>query len=265
MFVLANYFCCRLWGTTVAAWLLVVNWWWLDVATEGMTEPLFMALLLGAFIAVRKERWVLAAILASGATVVRPVGIFALLALGIVLLRRRNTRQLAIATAIGLITGILYTIPMKLVYGNPFANVGGYHSKDWSSAVPVTIPLLPLIKGAPMTPGTRWKLQLLIAAWVLITLVGTIKLAVDKRFWDYGKVYPTEALFAGIYALFLFSYNAPFWAWNHFPRFVIPLLPFLLLVFLDRLPRDRRIIWAVALFNVLLTVWPKIPAIHSFQ
>jgi hypothetical protein len=260
MFVVANYLCCRLWGTTVAAWLMVVNYWWLDTATEGMTEPLFMALLLGSFIAFRKERWVFAAVLASAATIVRPAGIFALIAIGIVLLARRELRRLAITTAIGLATGILYVVPMMLIYGDPFANVAGYHASDWSSGLPVTIPLLPLIKGAAIYEAFRhWsKLHILIAVWVVLALAGTIKMATSKHFWHYAKVYPAEAIFAGAYALFLFSYDSPLWVWLYFPRFVIPLLPFLLLVFLDRLPRDRRILWGVALFNVAASVWPKV-------
>jgi hypothetical protein len=258
-FVIANYFCCYLFGTTVAAWFVVINWWWIDVAVEGMTEPLFMALLLGSFIAVRKERWMIAAVLASSATVVRPVGIFALVAIAVVLINRRELRRLIATIAIGCVTGILYAIPVMLVYGDPFANVRGYRTQDWAGSLPVTIPFLPLIKGALTRAATvHLKLQILIGLWVLLTLAGMIKMAVDKRFWRYSKEYPVEAIFAGLYAIFLFSYNTTFWGWEHFPRFVIPLLPFLLLVFLDYLPRDRRIVWGVALANVALSVWPKL-------
>ena len=56
MFVLANYFCCHLWDTTVAAWMMVINYWWIDGAAQGLTEPLFMALLLRSFLALRRER-----------------------------------------------------------------------------------------------------------------------------------------------------------------------------------------------------------------
>ncbi len=263
MFVLANYLCCRLWGTTVAAWFMVVSWWWLDGATEGLTEPLFMALVLGAFLAFRKGRWVIAAVLASGATVVRPTGIFVLAAIGVVLLVHREWRQLAITFTIGLFTGVLYAIPMKLIYGDALANVHGYETHDWSSSFPVTVPLLPEIRGAFMEHG-HLRLQVLITAWVLVTLIGVAKMATDKRFWRYAKIYRVEAMFAGAFAIFLFCYNAPYWAWLHFPRFVIPLIPFLLLVFLDRLPRDRRIVWTVAGLNVAISVLAKVPAAHWF-
>lgn len=256
MFVFASYLCSQLWGTLVAMWFVVIDWWYIDGAVEGLTEPLFVALVLGSFLAIRKEKWALAALLAAGATLVRPVGFFALLALGILLLMRKNLRQLAIAIAIALVVAVAYMIPMKLIYGDPLANVHGYHTADWSSSLPVSIPLLPVIRGAFMSH--RWWRQILIGAWVLFAVAGLIKMAIDRRFWSYAKQYPAEAFFAGCFGLFLLSYNVPYWSWLHFPRFVIPLVPFLILVFIDRFPRDRRIIWAVGLFNVAVSVWLKV-------
>ena len=273
-FVLAGYLCSQLCGTTVAVWMAVVDWWYIDGAVEGLTEPLFMSLLLGSFLAIRKERWVVAALLASAATVVRPVGIFALLGLAIVLLLKREFRQLTIATAIGLITGIAYVIPMILIWHDPFANVSGYRANDWAGPLPVSIPFFPLIKGAAdvvrtwhaVHPRFVWKPfveQLVIAGWVLFTLIGLAKMSFDKHFRLYSNPYSAEVVFIGAYALFLFSYNAPFFLWGHFPRFVIPLAPFLLLVFRNRLSTDRRIISSVALFNTMLALWPKIPSFHA--
>jgi hypothetical protein len=85
-------------------------------------------------------------------------------------------------------------------------------------------------------------------------------MAISKCFWHYAKSYPAEAIFVGTYALFLFSYDAPTWVFYYFPRFAIPLLPFLLLVFRDRLPHDRRILWGVALANIAASVGPKVTA-----
>ena len=254
-FVISNYLCCRLWGTTVGIWLTVVNYWWIDTATQGMTEPLFMALLLGSFMALRKQQSAAAALLASAATAVRPVGIFALIAIGIVLGARRQWRRLAGTIAIGLIAGVLFIFPMILIYGDPLANVAGYHRSDWATGLPLTIPLFAIIKAAAAEPITR--LQILRGAWVLVSTAATVKMVASRRFWDYARTYPAEALFALSYALFIFSYDTP-WNWLLFARFVIPILPFLLLFALDRLPRDRRILWGVGLINVWISVWPKI-------
>lgn len=257
-FVIANFLCCRLWGAAVAAWFMVINYWWIDGATEGLTEPLFMAVLLGSFMAFRSQRWVIAAILASAATIIRPAGIFALIAIGIVLLARRDWRRLVITTAIGLATGFLYVIPMLSIFGDPLANVKGYHRSDWSSVLPLTFPLLPIIKGAAMQPARAWRHQILTSVWLLFIIAGAARMFIRKHFWDYARIYPMEAIFSIAYILLLFSYNVPYWNWLHFPRFAIPLLPFILTFSFDRLPRDRRILWDVALLNVIIATWPKV-------
>jgi len=272
MFVVANYLCCHLWGTAVAAWLMVMNYWWIDGAAQGLTEPLFMALLFASFIALRRDHWTAATLLASTATTVRPAGVFALIAIGITLMVRREWRKLAIAVAIGVLVGVAYVIPMTTIFGDPLANVAGYSKSDWAGGVPVMFPIVPLVKSAiyrkAFVPSGRLHIaySFVNLAWVLLALAGTITMATSRRFQDYAKTYPAEAIFAATFALFLFSYYSPMWAFYFFPRFVIPLMPFLLLVFLDHLPRDRRILWGVALLSVAMSVGPKItPALRNFR
>jgi hypothetical protein len=263
MYLVTLVLCFRLWGATITAWFTVADWWWLQSTVGGGSEPLFMALLLGAFLAVRQERWTVAALLASLSTVVRPVGIFALIAMGIVLLARKDLRRLATAILIALLVGALYVLPMISIYGSPLASVRSYQAQDWATDSPVTIPLLPIVKGALETASSiRVPLEILIGLWVLITLVGFIKMSVDKTFREYSRQHPTEAIFAFLYGLFIFSYDANFWAWEHFPRFALPLLPFILLVFLRRLPTDRRILSAVALVSIICVVLPKAGLTH---
>ena len=64
-----------------------------------------------------------------------------------------------------------------------------------------------------------------------------------------------------LYALFLFSYNSPKWVSEMFPRFVIPLVSFLLLTLEDRLPKDKRILSSLALLNIAISVLLK-TAVH---
>jgi hypothetical protein len=258
MYVLTIFLGYRLWGATLTAWFVAANWWWLESTVDGGSEPLFMALLLGAFLAVRKERWILAAALASGATVVRPVGIFALLAIEAALLLRRDFRRLAIGAAIGAGVGVLYVIPMVLIYGNALASVQSYRTQDWASSSPVTFPLVPIIRSAMVTAGDiRLPLKLLIGAWVLVVLAGVIKLAVSRDFRIYAREHIVEAIFFFSYSLFLFSYNANVWAWQHFPRFAIPVLPFVLLAFHRRLPSSKWLLCGVAAAAITCVVLPK--------
>jgi len=266
MYLVAVVICFRLWGSTMAAWFTVVNWWWLQAAVGGGSEPLFMALLLGTFLAVRKEQWTLAAVLASGATIVRPVGIFALIAIGIVLLIRREFRRLVITVLIAVGVGVLYTMPMTLIYGSPLASVRSYQSQDWATGSPVTFPLLPIVKGALETSSSmRLSLKILITVWVLLVVAGFIKMAIDRSFREYARKCPVVAIFAFSYGIFIFSYNSNVWAWEHFPRFAIPLLPFILLVFRDRLPTDRRLLSGIGLISIMCVVLPKAGISHVHE
>ena len=80
----------KLYGGAVTAAFLVVSAEWLQGSLLGASEPLFTLLFLAAFLAIRSNLWAAAALLASLATTVRPVGVFALFGLGIDLLRRRR-------------------------------------------------------------------------------------------------------------------------------------------------------------------------------
>jgi len=262
--------CERLWGRLIAVWFMVVNWFWLDSSVAGGCEPVFMALLLGSFLAVRKERWILAATLASCASIVRPIGIFALVAIGGVLLMRRDIRKLLLAVSIGAVTGLLYLTPLTLAYGSPMASIRSYQSNDWAGASPVTIPLLPIIKGALYTRDTmRLPLKILIGFWVLLTLAGMIRWTFGVSFRRHLEAHPVEAIFAVLYTVFLFSYNTNFWVWQHFPRFALPVLPFVLMAFRGRLPASRPLLAGVAIASIICVVLPKagietiVPLIHK--
>jgi len=122
---------CHLWGGWIAGFFAILNFDWLQRSYLGGSEPLFAALLFGSFLAVRKERWLIAALLASLATVVRPLGIFALIGIGVALLWRRSYRTLLLAILIGGVVGALYTLPLAQHFGDPLATVNSYHSREW--------------------------------------------------------------------------------------------------------------------------------------
>jgi len=109
----------RLWGGWIAGFFAILNFDWLQRSYLGGSEPLFVALLFGSFLMARKDRWLLAALLASLATVVRPLGIFALVGIGVALLWKRNYRTLLLAILIGGIVGGLYAPPLAQHFGDP--------------------------------------------------------------------------------------------------------------------------------------------------
>ncbi len=255
----------RLWGGWVAAFFAVISWDWMQRSLLGGAEPLFMACLLGAFLAVRKERWLTAALLASLATTVRPLGLFALIALAVELARRRKISTLGLAVAVGLIVGALYVLPFLHAYGNPLVNVQAYRSEAWAGQSPISWPLVTLVKGLVSNAGEPLANVLKIAVWVLFTFAGILAMFRSMGFRRFAREHAMEAVFAAIYLLFLFSYNSPRWVWAEFPRFVIPVVPFLLIALNDWLPKHRALLWSAGTVSALLAAASAINARHAWQ
>lgn len=146
----------RLWGGWIAGFFATLNFDWLQRSYLGGSEPLFVALLFGSFLLVRKDRWLIAALLASLATVVRPLGIFALVGIGVALLWKRNYRTLLLAILIGGMVGGLYTLPLAQHFGDPLATVNSYHSREWQGGWLFGFPFYAIIKGT-LTEPAPWR------------------------------------------------------------------------------------------------------------
>jgi hypothetical protein len=217
----------------------------------GGSEPLFVCLLFGAFLSVRRQRWLLASVLASFATIVRPLGLFALIGIGLTLLWRRDFRKFAAATAIGLAVGVLYAFPLATHFGDPLATVNSYHSKEWQGGWLFGFPFYAIIKGTLLYPAP-WTNLVLSFGWIFLVLGAVVAMVISKRFRAYCKDHTVEGAFLVPYLWCLFTYNYPYWARGTFARFAIPILPFVLLVLYRWIPKDRRVLWGLgALFSVL--------------
>src|SRR5437016_11113175 len=116
----------RLWGGWIAGLFAVLNFDWLQRSFLGGSEPLAVALIFAAFLAVRRKNYLLAALFAALSTIVRPLGIFSLLAIGMVLLYRREYKKLTGAIFIGAGIGALYILPLRLYFGDSLATVHSY-------------------------------------------------------------------------------------------------------------------------------------------
>jgi hypothetical protein len=229
----------------------ILNFDWLQRSYLGGSEPLFVALLFGSFLAVRKERWLAAALLASLATVVRPLGVFALVGIGVALLWRRNYRTLLLAILIGAIVGALYELPLALYFGDPLATVHSYHSPQWQGGWLSGLPFYAILKGTFTEPSPVTNL-ILSFGWILFVLVAIVAMARSARFREYARNHVVETVFLIPYLWTLYAYNYPHWARGNFARFAIPIIPFVLLA-LDRwIPKDRRVLWTVAVVSPIL-------------
>jgi hypothetical protein len=241
----------RLWGGWVAGVFAVCSRDWMERALIGGAEPLFLVLVFGSFLAARREKWALAAFLAAFSTVVRPMGIFALIAVGVVLLIRREYRRLAGACAIGLAVGALYVLPLKLYMGTALANVTAYGAADGSGGRPVTLPFYALLQNKMPLLSTNLNVAR-AGCWIILLVLGVVAMLRAEPFRNYARTHLVEAIFGGLYITLLFTYNSP-WARIAFPRYVIPVIPFMVLALLPWIPKDRRLLWAFGLLSAMLS------------
>ncbi|HTS35730.1 MAG TPA: hypothetical protein VMH04_08670 [Candidatus Solibacter sp.] len=248
--LLATLLARRLWNAWVAGYFAILNFDWLQRSCLGGTEPLFVCLILAAFLCVRRERWLLASLLASYATIVRPLGIFALVGIGLTLLWRRDFKRFALATIIGLAIGTLYCLPLMLHFGDALANVNSYHSKEWQGGWLFGVPFLAIIKGFFIS--APWTNIALSVFWISMVASGVVMMVRSSEFREYCQAHSVEAFFLVGYLWCLFAYNYPAWARSNFARFAIPVLPFVLLALYRWVPKDRRLLWGLGVVMPLL-------------
>jgi hypothetical protein len=250
--VIAVILAYRLWRGWIATAFAIVNFDWYQRSYLGGSEPLFVVLLFGSFLAMRRERWLLAAFLAALATITRPLGVFLLLGIGLELLRRRDWKQLTFATSIGLVIGILYVIPLVRYFHDPLATVHSYESAQASATVPLFgVPFYAIVKGTILYPAPLSNLVLTFG-WIFLVLIAIVVMLRTERFRNYAREHLPEMAFAAPYLLSLYCYNYPMWARGNFPRFAIPIVPFVLLALGHWLPKDRRFLWVLAPVTAVL-------------
>jgi hypothetical protein len=240
----------RCYGGWVAAVFIFLNYQWIVLSVEGGSEPLFICLLYMALLAARSNRWNVAALLASLGTTVRPVGVFALVALAAILVRRKQYRQLAIITLIGLGVGVLYLVPLKIILASPFANFILYRRFWGSRGWPLTYPFGALVPSYLFAFHVmRWPFFVFCLTWLIVCLVGTVAMCLPRHRLS---AWPAEQLFGFLYLAFLFTYSCDE-VCPSFDRFLLPVLPLLLFALRDWIPHDRRLLWGAAILSALLS------------
>ena len=225
----------RLWGGWNAVYLTAVGWQWVQREAFGGSEPLFMALLLGAFWATRHDQWRRAAIWASLAMIVRPIGVFAVGAILATTLLERRWTDAAIAAGIAVVVFGLYSVPLALT-GDTLGNIHWY---------------VPQMRG-----GTVWRnlitdqvsfvRDILVAGAIVVVLVAPLVVIIRDQA---GR--QAENLFAFGTSCFLITLNCLPCAWA-FPRFAIISIPFALVVVRQWLPRDDRVAFVLSIFSSLI-------------
>jgi len=254
----------RLWGGWVAGYFAILNFDWMQRSCLGGSEPLFVCLLLGSFVCARKQNWLLASLLASFATVVRPLGIFALVGIGLTLLWKRDFRKFAAATAIGLLVGTLYSLPLAIHFGGPMATVNSYHSSEWESGWLFGFPFYAIIKGSLLYPAP-WTNLALSFGWIFLVVAAVVVMLTSAQFRSYCRNHPVETVFLVPYLWCLFAYNYPHWARGTFPRLAIPILPFVFFALSPWLPKNHRVLWSLAVVSPFLAAGSVLGIAHVVQ
>ncbi len=247
----------RLFGTLTAAYFAFPNLAWLHLSYLGGSEPLALALALGSLLAFRRDRVLLSALLASLAVTVRPLMFLVLVGMGLVLLYRKKVGSFLAALGIGLVTGILYVLPLARYFGDPLLTVHTYMTRDYGAAKVVGPhghlfgwPFHGIVAGTLAYPAP-WTSLVLSFLWIGLVLLG-VGMMFSSRFRKYAKSYPNEMIFCGLYLFTIFSYDYLIWARSNFIRFCIPVLPFVFFALLPLLPKDRRVFWFLCVAGSVL-------------
>ena len=240
----------QLWGWPIAALLTALNFDWMQRSLLGGSEPLFMLLLLSAFLALREERWWLGSLLAALATTVRPLGICALIAIGLVLLYRKEYRRFAVALVTGMLVGALYVLPLQIYLHDGLATVHSYEG-----ARPLFgIPFVAIVEGTlrEHPPLTN---VVLSYSWIIIVIGGIAALLLAPACREYRREQPVEFLFGLFYTFMICCYNYPHWALGNFARFSIPAIPLAFVGWREVLTRRKTMLVARVRTRLEPAIW----------
>jgi len=211
---------------------------------------LFVFLLFASFWFSRKERWIAASVLAAFATLTRPVGVFALFALGLSLILRKDYKKLLVCTVVAALIGFLYLLPFWISLHDPLFQFHRYKHEDWQSGALVTWPFH-IIAVSYLYYTGPWTNVLLTGGWIALSTLAFFRIGL--KFYREGlPEHPNEQIFAITYLLFLFCYNSLEWARWDFHRFVIPAIPLVLLTFDRWLPKSRYVLYPTCVVSSIL-------------
>jgi hypothetical protein len=247
----SSFLVSRLLGTRVAAYFALSNFAWLQASFLGGSEPLAVALGMGAFWSFRRGYCMVAVLLGALATTVRPLMLFTLVGMGLVLLYQRRYATFAKATALGLAIGLLYVWPLAHYFGDPLLTAHSYTSRDYGAANVAGPhgrlfgwPFHGIVVGTIRYPPP-WTNLIVSSSWIALVLAGVMAMF-SRSLREFWRSHPAEGIFCGLYLLAISCYDYLVWAPGNFMRFSIPALPFVFFALQRWLPRDRRALWCLA-------------------
>ncbi len=239
------------WGRWVALWFMIVNIDWIQRCLLGGAEPIFLFLILSGFLLFKNKYTFSIALLAIAMTV-RPLGFFAVCAALVVKLYDKRYKEFCKGITIAITIGCAYLLLIYVATGNPFANFQTYQSLDWNNSLPIHIPLMNLF-GSFFHNSYSVSTFLKVIVWVIlliyVMLLQIYKKSIRSSLWESNSL---DLIFFWLYGIFLFSYNSDKWAWVTFPRFILPVLPFIFYVLRRNLLKSRAVCFFVGIAMAVL-------------
>lgn len=250
----------RLYGAPAVLSPFLLSWDWVGICVLGGSEAPFCACLFVAFLCARGGRWRTAATLAAAATTIRPMGVFALLALFLTRIHHRAWRTSTEMTLLGLVIGAMYLALVGLLTGDPWINFRTYRV-DWNTGWPVGPPFIALIHSSvPLFRRFEWWIGMRVMVVVAVTVAAGLHVAyrIVRGCWSLPEA---EGTFAVLVVGFLLCYPFRNMAYE-WPRFLIPAVPILTAAHGSMLPNGRRFWWLVVLANAgfLSIAWMRVSA-----
>ncbi len=248
----------QLYGAPAVVSPFIVSWDWVGICVLGGSEAPFCACLFVAFLCARWGRWRTAATLAAIATTIRPVGVFALIALFVTTMHQRSWRTAVDIAIIGLAVGAMYLAAVGSLTGDPWINFRTYRA-DWNTGWPVGPPFIALVHSAG-TLFLRFGMWIGVRVMVIVAVTAAAGIHVAYRIARGPRTLPAaEGVFAVLVVAFLLCYPFRNMAYE-WPRFLIPAVPILTGAYGSVVPNDRRLLWLLVLANVgLLSIaWMRV-------
>jgi hypothetical protein len=182
---------------------------------------------------------------------------FTLVGIGIALLYQKRYAKFIGAVALGLAVCLLYVWPLAHYFGDPLLTVHNYSSRDYGAGNLkgphghlFGWPFHGIVVGTMLYPAP-WTNLILSFSWIALVIVGTVAMF-SRDLRDHWRANPAEAVFCGLYLLAVFCYDYLIWARGNFIRFCIPALPFVFFALQRWLPKDRRVLWSLAVVSPVL-------------
>ncbi len=245
----------ELWSGWVALYFVALNYTLLEFGSFGGSEPLFTTLLFAALYFAREGRWKRAALAASCATTVRPLGVLALAALDWSLLRSRQVKTVLAAAGISIAVFALYAAPPVFRAGGLFRNFHAYQTMDWQGSSPISFPLSAIV--ANIRNGSHIPSQAMLVlkcGWVaghIGALACVLGLREHRRAFFSRRI---EATLALSYSVFILMYSSPLWALTIYPRLLMPITPIFLNAFAAKLPMRWPVVAGLGLVSAALAI-----------